>query len=341
MSTPAAEARDVPAPLLLTQCDDVVSSDTYAALSTTALAAGDPRVGALDQNWIGINPAFALQHLQATQCFWQNDVPREDESGANDAFSSLAIVALPNADAAWKTYTDLYELSAPEPPACNGEASVNARCWWTGLIAGSVWVDIVFTGMKNAGSDAANAANFAPLVTEVVTNLEAAERGDVWEKPTGVLTISRDCPSVLKADTIASTTGADPKEVTFFRGRSAGTNLFLEAAIAAGSDACTWGTAQVENGLPVQVLEGGAWAWEAARESYPSARDAREVTLTDLRDEESVWLRTGSRVPTIDLIVDGSWISLLLYPEAATTLGVDAEETLTKLAQGIVDDLRP
>ena len=342
-ATPTPIALEVPQPLLLAECDDLVSVDTYAALSTTALSAADPARSSLNEYSFGINPEFTLQQLQATQCLWQNDAPREDEYGSSNAYSSLTIVALPDADAAWESYTQLYELSAPEPVSCNGADSENARCWWTGMLANSVWVDLVFTGMKNAGSDAANVAAFSPLVTEVVKNLGAADRGKLWTKPTGETTISRGCPSVLSADAIASALGAAPKDVHFYRGPIGGTALVFEAEIIAGSDPCRWSTprTEAEYGLPVQVLEGGAWAWDAARAIDPTARDASEVALAGLLDGESAWLRTGSKIPSIDVIVDGSWISVALYPETVASLKVDADATLTKLAQGILDELRP
>ena len=297
----------------------------------------------MDQFSDGINRELTLQQLQATQCLWHNGAPRENENGASNAFTSLSIVALPDADAAWARYAKLYQLTAAEPVACNGGDDVNARCWWTGPIAGSIWVDIVFAGMKNAGSDAANVATFTPLVTEVVKNLEASQRGDRWAKPTGTVTIPRGCPSVLTAETVATATGDTPQAVRFARGPIGGTALVFEAEVMAGSDPCRWRTPKTdtEYGLPVQVLEGGAWAWDALRAIDPAARDARELQLTGLVDSDSAWIRQGAPNPSVDLIVDGNWISTALYPEAIASLKLDAETVLTQLAQGVVDNLRP
>ncbi|TBN57407.1 hypothetical protein EYE40_08365 [Glaciihabitans arcticus] len=340
VATPVA--LEAPEPILESTCDDLVPAASYGPLSTTPLKATDPFSFEVDEYSSGIPRQYALGHLQATQCLWINDAPRYDENGSAEGFTSLWVTVLPDAAAAWAHYAKLYELDEAEPVDCNGSSGEDANCWWTGLVGDSLWLDIQFSGMKYFGGDSANRQQAQTLVDTVTANVIASTQRSAWTPPQTSLVIDPGCPSVLSAETIAGVVGGEPSAVGFHRGPIGGTALAFEAETQVGSDPCRWftPTTQTEYGLPVQVLEGGEWAWAAAHTTDRGIRDATALELDGLAEGDSAWLRASDKIPTVDVILDGNWISLSLYPETVDTLDLDAGTSLTSLAQGIVDGLR-
>jgi hypothetical protein len=341
--TPTVELAADPEPLFDVACDELVSDALYSTLSTTALTPHDVFETEAGSFAYGIPYEWSLAQLQATQCEWRNDEAPSDENGSREEFTSLSVIALPNAREAWDIYASLYDDS-PEftTTHCNGADEINARCAWTGLIDDTTWGEITFEGMKNFGSDKKNVARFTPLIAAVRTAIEGASRGESWTVPSDTLVIEKGCPSVLDAEAIVAAVGGKKSGVTFYDGYIGGTSLQFEAERLLASDPCRWLTSRVpaEYGTPYQVLRGGQWAWEKAREYDNEIASAEALGIDGLADGDSAWIRSSGSITTVDLLIGGNWITIDVSDESLEKNSLDANDVLSSLAQSVVAKLR-
>lgn len=325
-----------PEPLLLATCSELVDDAAINALTDTVMKRYEPWEEGYDSSGYGIRYIYTLRQAQATLCGWS-----DSDGTPNNEYSSFDIAILPHGESAWAKYAEAYRIDGDHQLLCHGDPDQLQSCSWEGLSDG-YWLSIRHSGMKYFGSNKATLDAFTPVVRSVKQAVAESETGEVWVVPSDTLAIENDCPSLLTEDVISTAFELKSSKVGFYDGGIGGTGLEFEAASMIGAGQCLWSFKGMSGdyGNAITMLPGGQWAWDEARGDPDRFFSTKEIALAGLADGDEALIGGGEYWSTVDLLIGRNWIHISVYKPDVKRFGLDREDTLMALAQGVIDEAR-
>ncbi len=297
----------------------------------SSLTAIDPLVTQLGSA-ATIPASAAIEQVGGISCEWSNGEYMSSTIGLNVDYRGIRVDVVIADTANWALMSEIYGLDSTDRMI----TCISDLCTADVRTAAGYWVAVY----RQNTDHPVPLADFTAVIDALEAEIDAFARvGSDWQAPIDTIALPGDCESVVTADQVGDAFASTDDLVAQIAG--GGWSMF--AGVMEHLDAmwCSFVFTESDTGPgAVYWLPGGEWAWERAAGYSRPWGDGIRLTLDDLRDGESAWLRCAESACSVDLIVGHHWIVFSSYREPGMTAPAAETEAVAEAIASNLNALR-